>query len=141
MFKDVDIEGYFMNHSCRRTGNTHLFQAGVECKLIKEISGQWSDAVDAYSVTSEAQKANVSKILEEKPNIVSAAIGKAPDSDKSKVNVVETGDTSNVKQCTCGSSESINIKNVGMIVDNIMSKLDQKGKTVIKLQIEISNDK
>ena len=42
LFEEADIAGYFTNHSCRRTGNTHLFQAGVKRKIIKEISGHRS---------------------------------------------------------------------------------------------------
>ena len=41
-----------------------------------------------------------------------------------------------VKTCTCGSDSGINANNVGMIVDNILSRVDQNDKTVIKLQIE-----
>ena len=46
------------------------------------------------------------------------------------MNVTEqaTSDCTKVTKCICGGTDSINIKNVGMIVDNIMSKLDQKTK-------------
>ena len=30
LFKEADIEGFFTNHSCRRSGATRLFQAGVD---------------------------------------------------------------------------------------------------------------
>ena len=45
LLKEANIEGYFTNHSCR-SSTTKLFQAGVDKKLIKEITGHHSDAVD-----------------------------------------------------------------------------------------------
>ena len=48
LMKKGDIEGYFTNHSLRRTGSTRLFRAGVDRKLVKEVTGHKSDAVDVY---------------------------------------------------------------------------------------------
>ena len=39
LLMSAKIDGYFTNHSRRRTGGTHLFQAGVERKLVKEFTG------------------------------------------------------------------------------------------------------
>ena len=46
LMKKGDIEGYFTNHSLRRTGGTRLFRAGIDRKLVKEVTGHCSDAVD-----------------------------------------------------------------------------------------------
>ena len=48
MLKNTKLDGFFSNHSLRRTGISHLFQAGVPQKLIKEYSGHRSEALDRY---------------------------------------------------------------------------------------------
>ena len=52
MIKTTEIERYFTYHSTRHTGSTQLFQAGVDRKLVKEITGHRSGAVDKYQITS-----------------------------------------------------------------------------------------
>ena len=42
------VERYFANHSARCTGGTRLFQVGVDCKLVKESSGDTSDTVNKF---------------------------------------------------------------------------------------------
>ena len=64
MLQNSKIDGYFTGHSLQRSGITRLFQAGVDRKIIKEMSGHKSDAVDCYAITSDAQKEACSKILE-----------------------------------------------------------------------------
>ena len=64
---DAEFEGYFTNHSARRTGGTHLFRAGVDRKLVKEAMGYHSDAVDKYQVTSHEQRKAMSAILQNNP--------------------------------------------------------------------------
>ena len=61
MLKDAKLDGFFTNHSLRRTGTTRLFQKGVDRKLIKEFTGHTSDAVDNYQVTSDAQREEMSR--------------------------------------------------------------------------------
>ena len=63
ILKSCNLDGYFTNHSLRRTSATYLFQAGVDRKIVKEITGHASDALDKYQVTSKKQKEHVSKIL------------------------------------------------------------------------------
>ena len=63
LLKSAKLDGYFMNHSLCRSGTSRLFKNGVERKLIKEFTGHRSDAVDAYAITSEAQRESMSKIL------------------------------------------------------------------------------
>ena len=62
MVKSVRLDGFFTNHSLRRSGTTRLFQAGVDRKIIKEFTGHSSDAVDNYQVTSEEQRHELSSI-------------------------------------------------------------------------------
>ena len=59
----ANIEGYFMNHSLRRTGGSHLFQAGIERKIVKEFTGHVSDAIDSYQLTSDEQRQACSEVF------------------------------------------------------------------------------
>ena len=59
----ANIEGYFTNHSLRRTGGSHLFQAGIERKIVKEITGHVSDVIDSYQLTSDEQRQACSEVL------------------------------------------------------------------------------
>ena len=61
--KSAELDGFFTNHSLHRTSMTHLFQAGVDLKIIKEYTGHVSDAVDKYQVTSEHQKEQLTEII------------------------------------------------------------------------------
>ena len=63
LLKTAQLDGFFTNHSLRRTGTTRLFRASVERKIVKEYTGHVSDAVDKYQVTSEAQNEELCKIL------------------------------------------------------------------------------
>ena len=63
LLKDAKLDGYFTNHSLRRTGTTRLWQAGIDRKIIKEFTSHVSDAVDKYQVTSEAQRQELSSVL------------------------------------------------------------------------------
>ena len=51
--KKAKVEGFITNHSLRKTGTTKLFVNGVDRKLINEFIGHASDAVDAYTITSD----------------------------------------------------------------------------------------
>ena len=63
MLKNAKLDGFFTNHSLRRSSTTRLFQAGVDKKIIKDFMGHRSDALDKYEVTSEEQRQNISKII------------------------------------------------------------------------------
>ena len=64
LLKDAGLDGFFTNHSLRRTCATRLFQTGADTKLVKEITGHISDAVHKYQKTSIHQKMEVSKIIQ-----------------------------------------------------------------------------
>ena len=64
MLKDAGLDGFFTNHSLRRTAATRLFRAGTNVKLIKEITGPVSDAVEKYQITSDQQRMQLSSILQ-----------------------------------------------------------------------------
>ena len=64
MLRDAGLNGFFTNHSLRRTCATRLFQAGQDVKLVKEITGHVSDAVTKYQTTSDMQRMSVSSIIQ-----------------------------------------------------------------------------
>ena len=64
MLRDAGLDGFFSNHSLRRTCATRLFQAGQDVKIVKEITGHISDAVHKYQCTSTSQKMKVSEIIQ-----------------------------------------------------------------------------
>ena len=68
MLKDAGLDGFFTNHSLRRTAATRLFQAGQNVKFIKEVTGHVSNAVENYETTSDEQRMVISSIIQgEKP--------------------------------------------------------------------------
>ena len=64
MLKNAGLDGFFTNHSLRRTAATRLFQSGQNVKLIKEVTGHISDAVEKYETTSDAQRMRISSIIQ-----------------------------------------------------------------------------
>ena len=57
------IEGYFRNHSTRKSTCTRLFQQGVDPQLIKEQTGHKSEAIMRYKKSNLAMKKQVSDML------------------------------------------------------------------------------
>ena len=64
ILKDGGLNGYFTNHSLRRTCATRLFQAGENVKIVKEFTGHISDAVHKYQQTSDQQRMKASSIIQ-----------------------------------------------------------------------------
>ena len=134
LLSSAKIDGYFTNHSLRRTGGTHLFQSGVDRKLVKEVTGHRSDAVDAYKLTSDAQREAISKIMAGK------VVQKSLECEKIKPPAAQTDkgpEKSSECNCVCSNHKTLNI---GTIVNEMISKNLKSGKTVIKLEIEIANE-
>ena len=142
LMEKAGINGFFTNHSARRTGGTRLFRAGVQCKLVKEMTGHTSDAIDQYQLISDAQRQIMSKVLTcqhcTQVKVVEAVepkVKKVKIDDKDEVSLCE-------KSCTwkCQSGE-VNTNNIGSIVEKIVkSQGSGDGKTVIKIQLEISKE-
>ena len=128
LLSDAKIDGYFTNHSLRRSCPTRLFQAGVEKKIIKEITGHHSDALNLYEVTSEQQKKNVSEVLASKPSTVSKANVVENEAKKVEENVTKLVNptTSTVEQ-------------LGRVIDTVMSNKKDDQKVIIRLEIELCN--
>ena len=57
MFCDVNIEGYFTNHSLRATRATQLFDAGVPEALVQKQTGHKSlQSLRSYERVTENQE-------------------------------------------------------------------------------------
>ena len=114
LMKEAKIEGFFTNHSLRRSGGTRLFNAGIDRKLVKEATGHRSDAVDAYQVTSDHQRCEMSKVIANPPLLRSPS----DTSDESKSVLSDISTTSNssgnckISVCQCEKGGG----NVGEII-------------------------
>ena len=140
IMKEAKIEGFFTNHSLRRSGGTQLFNAGINRKLVKEATGHKSDAVDAYQVTSDEQRHTMSKVIL-CPSVSNVTAERSDDdqsinTDISSISKASENENCKIKVCRCDKSGS----NVGNIIEKIITASKGKGKTTIKLEIEISNE-
>ena len=129
------IQGFFTNHSLRHSGGTRLFRAGVDRKLIKEVTGHCSDAVDSYQITSMEQKKMMSNVLKGK----STNESQESQANVEKVEVKETEGHVQHQVCRYKCGE-VNRDNVAEVIAKIIGESSKKGKTVIKSEIEIHNE-
>ena len=143
LLKNAKLDGFFTNHSLRRSGTTRLFQAGVSRKLIKEFTGHSSDAVDKYSITSEEQRESISKIIAAKPNPVSSPCEVSKKKgDEGKLIVQSNGDVQK-ECCKCDCKKLVEkhpeVLKVCQVINEIVES-KRSGKTVIRMEIEISHE-
>ena len=144
MMKSAEIDGYFTNHSARRTGSTHLFQGGISRKLVKEATGHCSDAVDKYQETSDAQHREMSNIIATKPHV---KVTELPQSVKriescetmSKAEPDVSVTLSQAGEINASKTES-DSGNIGVMINDIISSAKKGSKTKIKIEIEICNE-
>ena len=139
MLKSAKLDGYFTNHSLRRTGTTRLFQAGIDRKLVKEFTGHRSDAVDQYQITSDRQREVISKVIEG-ANVLEEQKNQNMQSGKSS-EIAEANDTNDGCVCKCKNkiNPNCNPSDIGNIIDTIV-KSGKGGKTVVKFEIEFYNE-
>ena len=135
LMKEAKIEGFFTNHSLRRSGGTRLFNAGVNRKLVKEATGHRSDAVDQYQITNEAQHQAMSKIIAgENVETSTESVSAKPQIDK---NIIVTDQENSVMNiCKCQSNDN----DIDQMVEKIVKATRKEGKTKIKIEIEICNE-
>ena len=149
LLKSCNLDGYFTNHSLRRTSATRLFQAGVDKKIVREITGHVSDTLDRYQQTSMEQKANVSKILTSSNSHVEGAKSCEIKVKSPKKTVVPSLDfavtdksenESLSMKCEC-QRKQFNVGNgdeLARMINEIVSQR-KSGKAKIKLEIEFSD--
>ena len=144
LLKSAKLDGYFTNHSLRRTSGTRLFQAGVDKKIVKEITGHVSDALDKYQVTSMQQKENVSRILnsndDDKNEVEVEKIAKMqvkPIVPSLELSVTNNSDKAQMAlNCNC-SRQQFQVGNGDQLACMIKELISQRksGKAKIKLEI------
>ena len=116
LLSDAKIDGYFTNLSLKRSAPTRLFQAGVKCKLVKEVTEYRSDAVDSYQITSEDQHCNLSEIIAKKPNVT---LESGNLHSNVKENVTEESEKETLILITkCNCRDGMNSVNIGQIIDH-----------------------
>lgn len=64
LMQKAEIDGYFTMHSLRASAATRLYSNNIEEQKISEITGHRSSAIRAYKRTSNSQKMEVSKIIQ-----------------------------------------------------------------------------
>ena len=101
MLKDAGLDGFFTNHSLRRTAATRLFRAGKDVKLVKEITGHVSNAVEKYEITSDQQRMELSSIIQGEQNVVESV------NDVQDVEKLEKKEQVDVKVGNPGTSNNI----------------------------------
>ena len=128
MCREAGITEKKTNHSLRATGATTLFNAGVPEKLIREVTGHRSNALQTYERPSLEQRQNVSKIL------VQGMSNKEnyPEKSSSKLSSTSTPGVvgsifSGVSNCTITISPqnfSVNVANSDIDVKSLLQGID-----------------
>ena len=142
LMKAAEIEGYFTNHSLRRSGGTRLFRAGVDRKLVKEFTGHRSDAVDQYQIHGFDQRKKISSIVQglsnQEESSVSSNCSEKVEENNKNCNK-SSRESMKVGETTCSCSK-INASNVTDIVSELLKQTSKRGKTVITIEIEVQNE-
>ena len=118
-----------------------MFQAGVDKKLIREISGHRSDATDKYSETSHAQRRHISNIL---AGTDSGNVAKDESSKVKSIEVEKKSDASSTQSqkhsCNCHKKvvKTSETSQIGSMISDIVNA--RKGsKTTVRIEIEFSD--
>ena len=138
MLKSVKTEGFYTNHSLHRSSTTRLFNKGVDRKLIKEFVEHTSDAVDAYQVTSEEQRASLSNIIKAEGGSVNIEQNEIQDSDM-QISVKQKSEVGSLC-CSC-NNQTVKVaktSELGDMIDQIVN-VKRRGKATIKIEIEFDN--
>ena len=142
LLKSAELDGFFTNHSLRRTGTTRLFQADVSRKLVKEFTGHRSAAVDQYQITSNPQHQQMSEILQKKPSTDTSIVNEGKEMsnkcDKSEKYEGKQSENYNCK-CSCGNIRVGEASEIANIIHEIVTA--GKGtKAKIKIEVEFCSD-
>ena len=139
----ANIDGYFTNHSLRCTGSTRLFQAGIDRKIVKEVTGHVSDAIDEYQITSDSQKETVSKVIATSKKEEECDI--EPEYEEyikqDTVPIVQTVSVNGKTACTCNKTYSPNNSNIGEMINSIVEGQRRGLKATVKIKIQFNDDK
>ena len=143
LMQSAEIDGYFTNHSARRTGGTLLFQAGVDLKLVKEMTGYTSNAVDKYQVTGDEQRKNMSEILATKPS--TSTVGQPPSECHEVDQTTNKTDNSMTKQADRPDNKCVVVNvgddgNIGELLNSLIKTVKSDKSTKFTIKIEITKE-
>ena len=131
MLKHAGLDGFFTNHSLRWTTAMRLFQAGQNLKLIKEVTGHVSDAVEKYEITSDKQRMHVSSIIQ------SDVVDSEEVNEVKEVKEVVTVPKGSVMEVKVGDVENKNENNQVFNVINSAVRAIGNRKAKLTLHIEL----
>ena len=144
MLKNAKLDRYFTNHSLKHMSVTRLFQAGIDLKRVKEVTGHVSNTVNKYQVTSNKQRMEISDVLKCKMNEkevedeVKTELKTEPPVPSLEVSLMNSSPNNGIK-CSCKQkSFDLNNENLTSMISELVSKCTS-GKAKIKLEIELSN--
>ena len=148
LLKSANLDGYFTNHSLRRTSATRMFQAGIDGKIVREVIGHVSDAINKYQETSAVQRQEVSKVLNDGKNGSKSEESKQKTDMKPpksptpslEISVMDHSEKAMGYNCSCKRKkfELDEGNQLSSIIADIVSKR-KSGKAKIKLEIEFSD--
>ena len=148
LLQNAKLDGYFTNHSLRCTSATRMFHAGIDSKIVKEVTGHASDAINKYQVTSDIQKQQVSNVLKgnelvfiqnkkEEEKVESKPAPPVPSLEIS-VSDGEKGQSPIICSCKRQRFDVSNSENLTKMIGESVSRRSS-GSAKIKLEIELSN--
>ena len=140
MLYNAGLDGFFTNHSLCRTCATKLFQAGTNVKLIKEITGHISSAVEKYETTSDQQRIHLSNILQ--GGVHERKLSEAPPiqvvEDVKNISIEEKFNLPKwvINQCDKSEQELGNSTEISNIIESAISAVgDRKAKLMFQIEI------
>ncbi len=120
------FQGKYTNHSLRVTSATRLYESGYPEKLIKELTGHCSNAVQEHQCTPNTLK-----------RAVSAALGKSPEETEPKLSKVEVSCESKAMECKDEKSAHSLTQCIQSVMRNaIASHVD--GKHIKKPSVQVN---
>ena len=109
----------------------------MDRKLVKEVTGHRSDAIDCYQITSDEQRQKLSEI------IACSNTENVPNKEETLTKATEISkesDLPNKNACTCTCSKhSPKMNNIAEIISEVVERNLKTGKFIIKVKIEINN--
>ena len=143
LLKHSELDGFFSNHSLRRTSTTRLFNAGVDRKLVKEFTGHASDAVDQYQMTSHDQREQISNIIGGRQKVMNQPVTSVTNETERKSEncvEIEVKKEQNVNKLACSCTrKNVNLcdaQGLGQLINDMLEGR-KYGKAKIKLEIEL----
>lgn len=124
LMDECGIPGYYTLHSLRASCATRLYNRGIDEQLITEVTGHRSNAVRDYKRTSEEQRVEVSRILNN--DTVLTELASPSNSKKIKVEKEPSTDESEektiVSKCKLESGETT-VKSLDISCGNLKVSL------------------